>query len=97
METISVRAGHGTEIGAALSGERVLDELAEQVDNARAALLVAAQARPDKWWTAAELRDEVANGWPSTAVMIALNRLIADKMFDLDARLRVRPHSRAIA
>ncbi len=81
-----------------MSDERVLDELAEQVNDARAALLTTAQTKPEKWWTAAELRDEVANGWPSTAVMIALNRLIADQAFDLDARLRVRPHaSRATA
>jgi hypothetical protein len=80
----------GSRIGAALSDERVLDELAEQVQAARAALLARAQTDPEKWWTAAELRDLVANGWPSTTVMIALNRLIADHLFDLDPRLRVR-------
>lgn len=69
-----------------------LDTLSEQVEKARAALEAWFQGNdPTKWRTVRELRHEVRNGWLPAALMIAINRLIAEGRFETDGSLRVRP------
>ena len=66
--------------------------LSEQVERARSALVSwFAENDPQTWRTVRELRQEVQNGWPPAAFMIAINRLIADGEFETDGSLRVRP------
>ena len=64
--------------------------LAEDVAEARVALVQAAQEEPNRWWGARELCGHVQNGWAPAAVMIALNGLVAEGRFARDARLRVQ-------
>jgi hypothetical protein len=75
--------------------EPAVASLAEEVEAARAALVEIAGSEPDRWWTARELRDRCQNGWAPAAVMIALNRLVAEGRFERDGRFRVRLLSQA--
>jgi hypothetical protein len=63
---------------------------AEQVSEARHALMHAAEGDPDRWWTGEELRQAIRNGFPSTIVSIALNDLVESRELRLNDRLRIQ-------
>jgi hypothetical protein len=78
-----------TPIAADAAGERVR-RLAEQVDEATEAVVEVARQDPNRVWTARELRDAARNGWAPAAVMIAINRLVAQGKLKRDGRRRLR-------
>lgn len=70
--------------------EPAVSSLADEIEAARDVLVEAAAREPGRWWSARELRDAARNGWAPAAVMIALNRLVAEERFERDERFRVR-------
>lgn len=64
--------------------------LADEVGQASVAVVEVGRTHPDRWWTARELRAEAQNGGSPAAVMMAINRLVAEGRFERDDRLRVR-------
>lgn len=66
-----------------------LSRLSREVEEASAALMEAVHQRSGSWRTARDLRDEVEGGWTPSAVMIAINRLVAKGLFERDRRRRV--------
>ena len=68
-----------------------LQSLSEQIEQARAALEDWFQQHDEQTWrTVRELRREVQDGWVPAALMIAINRLIAEGLLETDGSLRVR-------
>jgi hypothetical protein len=73
-----------------MTPDSAIQGLAAEIEEARTALLAALEDKPEHVWTAQELRDTVRNGWSSAAVMMALNRLIAEGVATVDTRHRIQ-------
>jgi hypothetical protein len=63
-----------------------LATLASEVEDAREALLEAAQTNPPKLWTADELLAATKKRWRDTVMMIALDELISHRQLEVDKR-----------
>jgi 3-oxoacyl-ACP reductase-like protein len=61
-----------------------------EVAAARDALVDAARADSERWWSAHELKIHARNGWSSGAMSLAMNDLVEDGTFELNDDLRVR-------
>ena len=66
---------------AAMSPDALSEQLAQEIDEAREALIAQARQRDD-WWHAYELKDRARNGWSAGAMNIAFRRLIETKVFE---------------
>jgi hypothetical protein len=67
------------------------EQLANEVAEAREALVDSARRDPERWWFAYELKDQARNGWSSSAMSMALTRLIDTDVFELQGdRIRLR-------
>jgi hypothetical protein len=63
---------------------------AEQVSEARQALMRVAEGAPGRWWTARELRRAAQNGFPSTVMSAAIYDLVESDALRLDSHLRIQ-------
>jgi hypothetical protein len=66
------------------------EDHAEQVAEARSALMRVAEDAPERWWTAEELRQAMQNGFSSTVVSVALNDLVETHRLRLNNRLHIQ-------
>jgi hypothetical protein len=67
-----------------------IDALASEVEEARKALIEAAETRPKSWWTADDLRSASKGRWRGTVFMIALDELLSEKKLETNPRWRIR-------
>jgi hypothetical protein len=64
--------------------------LADEVAGAEQALVETASHDPERWWYPYELRSSARNGWSAGAMGIAMDNLIARRVFEVNADLCVR-------
>jgi hypothetical protein len=77
---------------ASMSVDATSERLAEEIEEARKALVERASERgPDDWWHAYELKDRARNGWSAGAMNIAFRRLLAAGVFEQQGD-RIRLH-----
>ena len=75
-----------------MSVDATSERLAEEIEEARKALVERASERgPDDWWHAYELKDRARNGWSAGAMNIAFRRLLAAGVFEQQGD-RIRLH-----
>lgn len=63
-----------------MSPDATSERLAEEIEEAREALIERAKER--EWWRAYELKDRTRNGWSAGAMNIAFRRLIDAHVFE---------------
>jgi hypothetical protein len=76
---------------AAMSPDAPSQNLEREIEEAREALLEAAERlQGDDWSYAFELKDRARNGWSAGAMNIAFRRLINEKTFEVEGdRIRL--------
>ena len=62
----------------------------DEMQAIREALVGLLSRDPERWWTAAELREEVQNGWPASLVSSAVHDLISSRRTELNSKLHLR-------
>jgi hypothetical protein len=77
-----------------MEGSMTVDQtfaaLEADVRAAETALVEVAQSKPGTWWTPHELRQQARNGWSPGAMGLALDSLIARRVFEVNVEKLVR-------
>jgi hypothetical protein len=73
---------------ASMSPDATSERLAQEIEEARDALIERAkEKKPEEWWRAYELKDRARNGWSTGAMNIAFRRLLDADVFEVDGDL----------
>jgi hypothetical protein len=70
-------------MGLAMSLDATTGSLAQEIAEARRALIAQAKTDPARRWPAWLLKSQARNGWSDGAMNLALNRLIEDGTFSV--------------